>query len=110
MASQWLGASFAIPAIVNELLMPKTHQCAAASRSSVSLGPSANHAPGANMRCDECFRGFQAWITNESNFPRHLLRWALIGFGKFFFYEGMPKHQLAETINATIDRFPHTVD
>jgi len=34
------------------------------------------------------------------------MSWALIGFGKFLFYEGKPKYQFAETINAVIDRFP----
>eukprot|EP00438_Fugacium_kawagutii_P027606 Skav231509 [mRNA] locus=scaffold84:210964:211779:+ [translate_table: standard] len=31
---------------------------------------------------------------------------ALIGYGKHLFYEGYPKYQFAETINAVVDRFP----
>lgn len=93
--------------------MPRTAGHTAASRSGISLEPFANRAAGTNKRRDECFRSFQAWIRqelgieiNESNFPPHLMSWALIGFGKFLFYEGKPKYQFAETINSTIDRFP----
>lgn len=93
--------------------MPRTHRHTAASRSEISLEPCANRAPGTNKRRDECFRSPQSWVSREvgceiieESFPPHLMSWALIGYGKFLFYEGRPKYQFAETINSTIDRFP----
>ena len=78
--------------------MPRFSQYTAASRAGVSLDPTANRHTGTNKRREECFRRFSLWISqelgceiSESCLPPHVMSVALVGFGKFLFYEGHPK-------------------
>lgn len=77
------------------------------------LGPSAGLNPITNHRRQLCMETFLTWLERElgqTTAVEHLsiqeLKVALIGFGKFLFYEGEPKYLFAECMNAIIDLCP----
>ena len=93
--------------------MPRRRQCTAESRSHVSLDPSAGLHPKTSHRRQLCMERFLTWLEKElgrTTAVEHLsiqeLNVALIGFGKFLFYEGEPKYLFAECINAIVDLCP----
>ena len=93
--------------------MPRPSVNRAGSRSQVSIDPTANRNPVTNLRREKIFEDFSAWVRkelklqiSEATMPPQVMNTALVAYGKFLFYSGLPKYVFAEVINATIDRFP----
>lgn len=93
--------------------MPRPSVNRAGSRSQVSIDPTANRNPVTNLRREKIFEDFSAWVRkelklqiSEATMPPQVMSTALVAYGKFLFYSGLPKYVFAEVINATIDRFP----
>ena len=94
--------------------MPRTGRGSQSSREHISLDAAAALTQPVRTRRELFYGNFVAWAEAEVgckfvqlSSSGLLLGTALVAFGKFLFYGGLPKYMYSETINAVADRFRH---